>query len=344
MRRAVIIATVLSSACNIGESRPTCTCDAGMLCSATGCVPVGGMDRDKPDAGFPKDAALGPIDACHAVVVDDAQTFCTITEALQAATAMSTITLPPGEIYEKVIVDKPVRIIGPGKTEGLLYALQTTATLSLSAPGARVEALSVESTAGPAVRVNADATLDNVTVRGAVGTGIIVDTQATLALDEVRIDRVRAGLGPTTGLLVRDATAILSAGRIINVEGAGIEIHGGTVIAAATDIANNATGIVTDDSTVLRLRGARVRGHSGHGIDAAGGFVLVAASECARNGNVEGDGARFSGSVTASIAASVFAENGGWGLSCGPDVMFDRCEENVFTRNPSGGTNCEPCK
>ena len=332
-------------------------CAQSQQCEDGKCVarstPLPARDAGAADSGNSStDAGLGAdaADLFKNVSIEGGRRYCSIGEALAAATSGAVIRVPAGRYEEHLVVATDVVIRGAGsqgdqRTE--IVATGTVAALRLSGAGVVVESILVTAASAEAIFIDGKAALRSMHVGPAAGAAVRVGPTATATLTHVEIRQIRAagaggeddGVGLSAGA---GARAMLTDGRIEGCAGAGILGRGATLDVRGTDVTGNAAGVVAEGAGIVRLsRGVKVDGNQGAGVVVRGGRLEMTQASCADNAG--GDGLRLAGGASATVQGNSFFRNGGFGMFCDAGVTLTLCMGNMLSGNASGPTNCQGC-
>ena len=189
-------AASLLSGCNETSDKGTISdCDTG------DCIEDSGAPQDFYDEGC--------------TTVDGAGGYLWINDAIAVAEEGSEIHLCASDSghEEAVVVDKAVTLIGPGAENYTLIAPTNEAGLLITADGASVSGISVDSTRS----------------------GVEVDAAAGVSLDAIQV--LAAG---NWGVKATDATDLSISNSVLMANGyGGIRVDGGSVSVATTDLSGN---------------------------------------------------------------------------------------------------------
>ena len=168
------------------------------------------------------------------ITVDGGGGYAWINDAITVADEGSTINLCASSTHEEeVIVDKGVSIVGPGAGEFLLVAPTNTNGFTITADGATLSGVGI------------DSTRNGIAIVGAAG------------VDITGVEVVAAG---NWGISAEDATGLtLSDSALVGNGYGGISVDGGEVVATGMELtANTAYGAFATNGGVLRMEASSI--------------------------------------------------------------------------------------
>ena len=156
------------------------------LLFACGDKPGGGQGADDTGGSTGGDDGGGITYDEGCITVDGEGGYAWINDAITVAEEGSTINLCAASTHEEeVVVDKAVQIVGPGAGEFLLVAPTNTAGFTITASGASLSGVSVDSTrSGIAVEGAADVTITDVEIVAAGNWGVSAEDATGLTVSE----------------------------------------------------------------------------------------------------------------------------------------------------------------
>jgi hypothetical protein len=261
-------------------------------------------DASEPlnDAGVEADAdAAEPGDAgCNTPSTING--YCTIAAAISAASPGDVIEIPAGNFAETLEIPIALTLRGAGSAAGGT----SLAAVIINAPGAVLEAIHIEAQQTTGLLITADATVRDLRITGAAGTGIRVASPAIATIDAAIVEGVTAdAANHGEGIAVAGgASATITASRITDNHSAGIYAEpGSTVIVRSSEASRNGTGA-----------------------------------------SLYGDGVLVEGSGTiAVVESSILDDNDGYGVHCRSNAEVDPCTGNQHQNNDRGWTDCNRC-
>ena len=148
----------------------------------------GGDEGKTPDTGTPsddtgEDSAVDSAVETGCITVDGAGAYATMTAALTNASDGSTITLCEGTFNEAVTVDKAVTIEGAGVGSTTVTAPTNQAPFTITAAGATLRAMALESTRSGAVVQADDVVLSDLAFLAVDNYGVTAKDASNLTID-----------------------------------------------------------------------------------------------------------------------------------------------------------------
>ncbi len=236
-----------------------------LLLSAVGCNRPDGKTQPKvpDDTGGGGDGGGEVVYEEGCITVDGEGGYAWINDAIAVADEGSTIELCAGDAHEEaVVVDKAVSIVGPGADAFLLVAPTNEAGVEITASGASLSGIAIESTrAGVEVAEATGVTLSDLDVSDAGTWGIRATDAEDLAIAGCALSgngyggvRVDGGSATITDSTITDNTAygvLLTGGAEVALDGNTV---GGTLSTGNEDVADG-VGLRVEDSAVAHTTG-----------------------------------------------------------------------------------------
>ncbi|MDP6933871.1 MAG: right-handed parallel beta-helix repeat-containing protein, partial [Myxococcota bacterium] len=189
------------------------------------------------------------------ITVDGTGDYATINEAVADAEEGSTIGLCATEAHEEAVtLDKSVTLQGPGSGEFLLVAPTNESGITITADGASVEGLSIETTrSGIVVEGAADVSLSDLTVEDAGNWGVKVSDATDLVATALSISGAGYGGMELAGgsATVSDTTLADNTSYGFLVNEASLSIQDCSVQATAATDAEDGYGLLAEDDSVV---------------------------------------------------------------------------------------------
>ena len=288
---------------------------------------------------------------------------CTLTEAVNMASADDKIVLPPTHIYERIsIVNMPLfiegRTVNNQRTRIVVQGEQ--GAVQVGAAGTTIKNLEIQAPQAQAIRIAANMTLTLVDVIAAQGAGIVVtggSATNSVQMASVGVRSVTVSPGVVTGgagagiKLNKDVHVNMSAGEISNCAGSGIYVESAElVLTNDTKVTQSNRGLES-----LQLSGEARPSVNLNGYDFSNnrgsGLHVVDTDLIATNGNADSNGSGMSfgtdgiylgTGTSAHVEGNHCQMNAGYGIFCATDVVPTQCNGNDVTGNGTG-TNCLNC-
>jgi len=207
----------------------------------------------------------------------------TLNMAVESAAPGDVILLAPGEYHGPIFITVPLTIRACGIELVTLLGEPTSNAFTLSAGGdVLIEGMTIAGgTTGVLVSGETSATLQNVRITDASGTGIHVDAQSSLELLRSRVENTQHPPAGTPGV---QSAAISSAGsthlqqvEVLGSKGVGIRMEEGSLSGEDVQVLNNQGGGIRIMATSETASFARflIAGNTHHGIHVTSGKVAL---------------------------------------------------------------------
>jgi hypothetical protein len=343
------------------------TADAGMMSPIDTGVVVDSGTPGAPDAGpvLPIDAGnVAPDAGCpNAVQIRGGGAYCTITEAITAASPGAAIDIPGGVWAEAIDVSKALELHGTGSAAvpTVISGPGNVAAVRARATPVLLDNLTIEANGAVGLDTSGAIAVTNLTIAGAAGAGIRVapNTTATFAAVVVRgvlRDSANQGHGLDIG---PGATVTFAAGEILDATYLGVWAYGATVTIQSSRILRSgrtgcsanwqecADGVLAQAGANLTIeQGSEIEASGGAGVSVISSSLTIRDSTASKNGirnDVIVDGVFVESPTGVIIENNAIDDNLGYGVGCWNGARINTCRNNTHTNNDQGWTNCQDC-
>lgn len=300
-----------------------------------------------------------------AISVRGGSSYCTIAQALAAAGSEGEIDVPAGTYSETLDITSAVTIRGAGSDSVAGTVLQRPAgaavAIALRGSGVVLENLAIDANGAAGLEVTGSATLADVRVTGAVGTGLrVLGSNALVTSTRLEVRDVALELTTETGSGVdvrSGASLTLIDSDIVNNAYEGAFVESATLVLSQSRITGNGRsrcgsgpqhcrdGLAAVAGSSITIMDTDITESGACGILVLNSSITMRHSSSSSNGarnDIDRDGLLLVDTQSATIEGNFFENNWGYGMFC-VNATAQCPASNTRRNNGFSGTNCQGC-